>query len=240
MGDLILAQSQQILGNAYYILWKSSINKCWGYSRMKSQLQTWGVIHASRSPPTKCKREASWPRRLLTEPLVSQSPVLFQPQAAKASGCLNLTPSHVQMFFQLVVRLAKSIGSLCLSEDEGKSNQLWKIAWEISVPAMLVWEEWRCRWAWAEPGRRTQVGLSWKRGEVAGEERNIKIWWPGSEQSCASIKGEGAREVKLGHLSLGKKEAISEKVLGVGNEMIINAQNIMGQLSRTVLEFQGN
>ena len=33
MADLILTQSWQILGNAYYILWKSSVNKYCGYQQ---------------------------------------------------------------------------------------------------------------------------------------------------------------------------------------------------------------
>lgn len=75
------------------------------------------------------------------------------------------------------------------------------------------------------------------RSSQRGKKYQDLLGW----QNIASIQGEGVREVKLGHLSLGKKEAVSEKeVLGVGNEMIINAQHIMGQLSRTVLEFQGN
>lgn len=45
------------------------------------------------------------------------------------------------MFFQLVVWLAKYIGSLCPSEDGRESNQPLKIAQEILLLSMLVWGE---------------------------------------------------------------------------------------------------
>lgn len=44
---------------------------------------------------------------------------------------------------------------------------------------------------------------------------------------------KGAREAESHSLSLGKK-VFSEHILGVGNEMFINAQDIMGHLSHTV------
>ena len=59
--------------------------------------------------------------------------------ASRMLVCLYLVPSYVQMFFQLVGRLAKFTGSLCLSEDAGHSHPPEKRTWEMLM--LCVWGE---------------------------------------------------------------------------------------------------
>lgn len=122
MADLVLAQSWQILGNAYYILQKSSVNRYCGY-------QQHGV---SVSDSVSNSLRQAFPNQVQTQGLMTLVTVngafgligtCFIPApASRMLVCLYLVPSYVQMFFQLVGRLAKFTGSLCLSEDAGHSH----------------------------------------------------------------------------------------------------------------------
>lgn len=119
---LILTQSWQILGNAYYILWKSYVNKYCGY-------QQHGV---SVSDAVSNSLRQAFPNQVQTRGLMTPVTVngafgligtcLSQPQPVGMLVCLYRVPSYVQMLFQLVGRLAKFTGSLCLSEDAGHSH----------------------------------------------------------------------------------------------------------------------
>lgn len=125
MADLTLAQSWQILGNACDIFWKSSINKCCGYQQNEVSVSDFESNSLRQASPNQVQTRGSMTPTTVNGAFRLTITCFIQASVSRDKVCLYLIPSYVQMFFQLmVVRLAKHIRSLSLSEDGGKSNQL--------------------------------------------------------------------------------------------------------------------
>lgn len=205
MADLTRAQSWQVLGNACYTLWQSSINKCWGYQQNEVSI---GDLE-SNSP------RQDFPNQVQTRgpaTLVAVNGVFcFQITcflAAPGSWDLGLLVSHS---FRCTYRCSSDwwkgwlrIRNLFAFLKGGKSNQRLKRDWEILMLSLIVWEEWRFRWACVQPARRTWIRLAEWGEEQTERGHMLRLGELTVSRALPQWRAEHDRELRQ-RVSLGKR-----------------------------------
>lgn len=174
--DLILAQCWQILGNACYILWKSSINKRCGYHQHGVSISDFSSNSLRQAFPNQVQTRG--PMTLVTvNGAFGLTVTCFIP--APASWNVSLFISHSFLLTDVLPAGGKADRvyiSLCLSEDAGKSHPPSKSTRVTLLLSVFVWGEWSCSWVCTEPGSRTQIRLCRTRWGVDGERTNMNIF----------------------------------------------------------------